>query len=237
MRLGHFPWYRPAKGDTLQLVNIPKRRETHSIRPAPVQLPLFAEAASPSAPGWTSSASAAWKPGPIRSAKPSWSAGGDASALKVVDDGARAVGLPAAGDGGAGPCRAGANADKARCMEAAPVRVPGRGAGAGPTHRIRGREAGRSRLRVCRRSGADLCYMQRNLGVVPWRRRSPAASGSAARLCGPQPLQIWVPDTRKPEFAEECRRQARRVAEADLADQDLQAFMEAARVDLDKIVE
>jgi Protein of unknown function (DUF3018) len=57
------------------------------------------------------------------------------------------------------------------------------------------------------------------------------------RAAGLRPLQIWVPDTRKPGFAEECRRQARRVAEADLADRDLQAFMEAALVDLDKMAE
>lgn len=57
------------------------------------------------------------------------------------------------------------------------------------------------------------------------------------RAAGLRPLQIWIPDTRKPGFAEECRRQARRVAEADLADRDLQAFMEAALVDLDKMAE
>jgi hypothetical protein len=59
----------------------------------------------------------------------------------------------------------------------------------------------------------------------------------ALRAAGLRPLQIWVPDTRKPGFAEECRRQAQRVAEADLADRDLQAFMEAAWVDSDKMAE
>lgn len=29
------------------------------------------------------------------------------------------------------------------------------------------------------------------------------------RRAGLRPLQIWVPDTRKPGFAEECRRQSR----------------------------
>ncbi len=32
------------------------------------------------------------------------------------------------------------------------------------------------------------------------------------RANGMHPVQIWVPDTRRPEFAEECRRQARNVA-------------------------
>jgi hypothetical protein len=45
---------------------------------------------------------------------------------------------------------------------------------------------------------------------------------------------MWVPDTRNPGFAEECRRQARLVAEADGADADLRGFMEAAWADLDK---
>ncbi|WP_081463773.1 antitoxin MazE family protein [Candidatus Glomeribacter gigasporarum] len=29
---------------------------------------------------------------------------------------------------------------------------------------------------------------------------------------GMRPVQIWAPDTRRPEFAEECRRQAHNVA-------------------------
>ncbi len=32
------------------------------------------------------------------------------------------------------------------------------------------------------------------------------------RANGMRPVQIWAPDTRRPEFAEECRRQARNVA-------------------------
>ncbi|MEX0951767.1 MAG: antitoxin MazE family protein [Gammaproteobacteria bacterium] len=32
---------------------------------------------------------------------------------------------------------------------------------------------------------------------------------AALRAAGLRPLQIWVPDTRKPGFAEECRRQSR----------------------------
>ncbi len=55
----------------------------------------------------------------------------------------------------------------------------------------------------------------------------------ALRAAGLRPIQIWVPDTRRPGFAEECRRQARIVASADAVDHDLDAFMDAALVDLD----
>jgi hypothetical protein len=54
------------------------------------------------------------------------------------------------------------------------------------------------------------------------------------RAAGLRPLQIWVPDTRRPGFADECRRQSRIVAMADKADLDLQDFMDAALVDLIK---
>ncbi|MEO9337748.1 antitoxin MazE family protein [Mesorhizobium sp. SB112] len=57
------------------------------------------------------------------------------------------------------------------------------------------------------------------------------------RAAGLRPLQIWVPDTRHPGFAEECRRQARIVAHADLQDRDLQDFMDAALDDLDNTEE
>jgi hypothetical protein len=33
----------------------------------------------------------------------------------------------------------------------------------------------------------------------------------ALRAAGLRPLQIWVPDTRRPGFAQECRRQSRRL--------------------------
>ena len=54
----------------------------------------------------------------------------------------------------------------------------------------------------------------------------------ALRAAGLRPIQIWVPDTRRPGFAEECRRQALIVAAADAADHDLDAFMDAALHDL-----
>ena len=50
----------------------------------------------------------------------------------------------------------------------------------------------------------------------------------ALRTAGLRPVQIWVPDTRRPDFDEECRRQCRLVAQADGAESDLQAFMDEA---------
>jgi len=56
---------------------------------------------------------------------------------------------------------------------------------------------------------------------------------AALRAAGLRPVQIWVPDTRRPGFAAECRRQAALVAEADWIDTDMHDFMNAALVDLD----
>ena len=55
----------------------------------------------------------------------------------------------------------------------------------------------------------------------------------ALRAAGLRPVQIWVPDTRQPGFAEECRRQALTVAAADAADSQLGSFLDAALADLD----
>jgi hypothetical protein len=54
----------------------------------------------------------------------------------------------------------------------------------------------------------------------------------ALRRAGLRPVQIWVPDTRRPDFAEECRRQSRLAAEADMADTDMQHFMDQALADV-----
>ena len=54
------------------------------------------------------------------------------------------------------------------------------------------------------------------------------------RAAGLRPVQIWVPDTRRPGFAAECRRQAALVAQADKIDADLSDFMDAALTDLDE---
>ena len=53
------------------------------------------------------------------------------------------------------------------------------------------------------------------------------------RAAGLRPLQIWVPDTRRSGFQEECNRQARAVAIADAADQALGSFMDSALGDID----
>jgi Protein of unknown function (DUF3018) len=55
----------------------------------------------------------------------------------------------------------------------------------------------------------------------------------ALRMAGLRPVQIWVPDTRRPDFAQECRRQSLLVAQADSTDTDLQAFMDDALADVD----
>ncbi len=59
----------------------------------------------------------------------------------------------------------------------------------------------------------------------------------ALRAAGLRPVQIWVPDTRRPGFSEECRRQAHLVATSDRADRDLDAFLDAAMDDLDGAAE
>lgn len=55
----------------------------------------------------------------------------------------------------------------------------------------------------------------------------------ALRTAGLLPVQIWVPDTRRPDFAEECRRQSRLVTQADLADTKMRQFMDEALTDVD----
>ena len=55
----------------------------------------------------------------------------------------------------------------------------------------------------------------------------------ALRMAGLRPVQIWVPDTRRPDFAAECRRQSLLAAQADRADTDLQDFMDEALTDVD----
>jgi hypothetical protein len=59
----------------------------------------------------------------------------------------------------------------------------------------------------------------------------------ALRMSGLRPVQIWVPDTRRSDFAEECRRQSRLAAQSDLADTDMLNFMDEALADVDGWVE
>lgn len=55
----------------------------------------------------------------------------------------------------------------------------------------------------------------------------------ALRMAGFRPIQIWVPDTRRPDFAAECRRQSLLVSQADAADAEMDNFMEDALSGLD----
>lgn len=57
------------------------------------------------------------------------------------------------------------------------------------------------------------------------------------RKAGLRPVQIWVPDTRRPGFAAECRRQSLAAAAADAADPDLQDFLDAAFSELNDTAE
>lgn len=54
----------------------------------------------------------------------------------------------------------------------------------------------------------------------------------ALRAAGLRPVEIWVPDTRQPGFAEECRRQSMIVAAADVGSSDLGDFLDDALADL-----
>ncbi len=55
----------------------------------------------------------------------------------------------------------------------------------------------------------------------------------ALRAQGLRPVQLWVSDSRRPGFEEECRRQAALAAATDRNDSELMAFLDAALEDLD----
>ena len=55
----------------------------------------------------------------------------------------------------------------------------------------------------------------------------------ALRTAGLRPVQIWVPDTRRPDFAQECRRQSQLVGQSDEVEADVEHFMDAALGDID----
>jgi len=55
----------------------------------------------------------------------------------------------------------------------------------------------------------------------------------ALRMAGLRPVQIWVPDTRRADFASECRRQSILVADADRGDAQLHQLMDDALGDLE----
>ncbi|MBX4335701.1 antitoxin MazE family protein [Bartonella raoultii] len=60
---------------------------------------------------------------------------------------------------------------------------------------------------------------------------------NAQRKAGLRLMQIWVPDTRQPSFAEECRRQTRLVAKVDKANASIQLFMDQSLMDIDGWIE
>jgi hypothetical protein len=58
---------------------------------------------------------------------------------------------------------------------------------------------------------------------------------ASLRDSGLRPIQIWVPDTRAPGFAEECHRQSQIAATADQADNQLMSELDQALHDLDDL--
>lgn len=56
-----------------------------------------------------------------------------------------------------------------------------------------------------------------------------AAYRQRMRAAGLRPVQIWVPDTRSPDFAETYRRQARAIAACDPAGDELMSFVASVR--------
>ena len=81
------------------------------------------------------------------------------------------------------------------------------------------------------------------LQVTPWQRAFIVTASNinarvqkhraALRASGLRPIQIWVPDTRRPGFNEEIKRQCEIVAEADNADHDLQDRINTVLLDVD----
>lgn len=66
------------------------------------------------------------------------------------------------------------------------------------------------------------------------RKPKPAATRMAEyrrrmRAAGLRPVQIWVPDTRSPEFIERCHRQARAVAASDPAGDEIMEWLDQVR--------
>lgn len=54
----------------------------------------------------------------------------------------------------------------------------------------------------------------------------------AKRMAGLRPVQIWVPDTRRPNFAKECQRQSQLVAQADSQDKALEQLMDESVIEV-----
>jgi len=54
----------------------------------------------------------------------------------------------------------------------------------------------------------------------------------ALRMAGLRPVQIWVPDTRRPGFKEECMRQSKLIASMQPHDEGLDQLMDEALSDI-----
>jgi len=65
----------------------------------------------------------------------------------------------------------------------------------------------------------------RRPSLPPSKRMS--AYRQRMRAAGLRPVQIWVPDSRSPDFAAKCRRQARAVAASDPAGDEIMSFVAA----------
>ncbi len=67
----------------------------------------------------------------------------------------------------------------------------------------------------------------------PSSREKVRAHRERLRAQGLRPIQIWVPDTRSPEFAADARRQSRLIAQSP-GEADDQAFIDALSVKFDE---
>jgi len=55
----------------------------------------------------------------------------------------------------------------------------------------------------------------------------------ALRAAGLRPIQIWVPDSRREGFGDECRRQAALVAQSDSMDPSINDWMDEVASEID----
>jgi Protein of unknown function (DUF3018) len=55
----------------------------------------------------------------------------------------------------------------------------------------------------------------------------------AMRKAGLRPMQIWVPDSRKPDFAAECARQSQLVNLTDADGRGIQALLDRSLYDIE----
>lgn len=68
---------------------------------------------------------------------------------------------------------------------------------------------------------------------TPEQARSGTRRRTSLRAAGLRPVQIWVPDTTRPGFADECHRQSLAVARADNADEGLLELLDDVLADLE----